>query len=213
MNNWLIIADGEPLTKLEAQKLARDKLIIVLDGALSQALDYGITPNILIGDFDSLDTKLLKTMKKNIEIVHDTNQHTTDLEKALNYLCKINPHSVNICHATGRRLDHTLYNLRLLKRYHNLLNNITLTTTREKIYFLHNCTVNLFTNTNQPLALLAFQKATIQSKNLQYELNNLTLEFAVQESISNTLLPGNATLKVQGDALVIISHSVTIRYS
>src|SRR3989338_1045232 len=214
MNDWLIIADGESLIKSAVQKIAQDKSIIVLDGALSQVLDYKITPLILIGDFDSIDLALLETIKKNkrITVIHDTNQNTTDLEKALNYLCDKQPNSVSICHATGKRLDHTLYNLRLLKRFHNQLNQLKIITALETIYFFSDSIVYLSAQTKEPLALLAFPKATIHSTNLEYELTHVTLEFSVKESISNTILPGTAIITLQGDALLMISHATQLSF-
>ncbi|EKD77089.1 MAG: hypothetical protein ACD_42C00484G0004 [uncultured bacterium] len=214
MNDWLIIADGESLIKSAVQKIAQDKSIIVLDGALSQVLDYKITPLILIGDFDSIDLALLETIKKNkrITVIHDTNQNTTDLEKALNYLCDKQPNSVSICHATGKRLDHTLYNLRLLKRFHHQLNQLKIITALETIYFFSDSIVYLSAQTKEPLALLAFPKATIHSTNLEYELTHVTLEFSVKESISNTILPGNAIINIQGDALLMISHATQLSF-
>ena len=210
--DWLIIADGEPLLKSTTQQWAKNKSILVLDGALPTVLDDEITPQIVMGDFDSVDPTLLNKIKENhaIKFIQDTNKNTTDLEKALHYLSAINATSVTLCHATGRRLDHTLYNLRLLKRFHAMFEQLQIITALEKIYFFSDCTIQLFSKTKQPLALLAFPNATIHSTHLEYELHNLELKFSIQESISNAILPGEATIKIRGDVLLLISHSTKI---
>ena len=50
MQDYLIIADGEPLEKSKTCALARDKFIIVLDGALSQVMNYGMAPKRRYGE-------------------------------------------------------------------------------------------------------------------------------------------------------------------
>lgn len=212
MKNWLIIADSEPLVKSQTQAFAHNKSIIALDGALSCVLDFGITPHVVIGDFDSVDPEQLSCVQKNTQIdcIFDPNQNTTDLEKALNYLCPSKPHSVTICHATGKRLDHTLYNLRLLKRFHGRLNQLKIVTSLEAIYFFSNQTIYLAADTKQPLALLAFPEAIIQSSGLEYELNNLKLQFGIQESTSNALSREKAVISIQGEVLLITSHATII---
>lgn len=207
--DWLIIADGAPLPTITLQTLAQNKCVMILDGALSQIAQYSITPDIIIGDFDSVDAETLKQYEKNsqIQIVHDIDQSTTDLEKALHYLCAINPRSVTICNALGKRSDHTLYNLRLLKRFHEKLSHMQMITEHEKIIFVRDTTIRLSSSHKQIISLFGFPNAAISSTNLKYELNNLALEFAAQESISNIMLPGETTITVQGDALLIFDNT------
>lgn len=204
--DWLIIADGVPLPTSAIQTLAQDKCVMVLDGALSQITQYHITPTVIIGDFDSVDAKILKQYEKNpySQIVHDTDQHTTDLEKALHYLCKINPRSVTICNALGKRSDHTLYNLRLLKRFHEKLSHLRMITEHESISFARDTTIQFSSSCKQIISFFGFPSATISSTNLEYEFNNFKLEFAVQESISNVILPGETTITIQGDVLLVV---------
>ena len=71
--DWLIIADGEPLLKSTTQQWAKNKSILVLDGALPTVLDDEITPQIVMGDFDSVDPTLLNKIKLKILVLFTLN--------------------------------------------------------------------------------------------------------------------------------------------
>ncbi len=211
--DWLIIANGERLSIEKLQLLAQNKQIVVLDGALSQALYDFITPHFVLGDFDSIDTALLESLKQQpkISLIHAPDQSATDLEKALQYIVQYQPNSVTICQATGLRLDHTLHNLRLLKRYHGVCNRLLMLTEIEKIVFLKDQSVSLSVNSQQSLALMAFPKAIVTSHGLEYDMQDYLLEFAECESTSNSVLASGATIDVDGDALLIVSHETELQ--
>ena len=71
---------------------------------------------VAIGDMDSISQDTMALLQKlNIKIEVDHDQDTSDCEKALNYLQKLNDSlPILILGATGRRIDHELYCLRLL---------------------------------------------------------------------------------------------------
>lgn len=212
--NWLIIANGEKVSKKQLHNFAQDKKILALDGAILSCLKKDIVPDIVLGDFDSLSFKQIHHWKKeySIEFIHTPDQNATDLKKALNYLIPLSPHSVIICQATGLRLDHSLYNLRLLKSNYHLFNNIALYTAREKVFFIHNQHFHLTATKPQPMALLGFPKALITSKGLKYNMEKWPLEFGLQESTSNYLIAPTADIIVEGDALLIISHATQVHF-
>ena len=213
--HWLIIADGEPLPKETTKNLAASKKIIALDGALKVCLDYDIIPAICMGDFDSIDDDLMAYAKENysIEFIKNTCQNSTDLEKALIYLETIKSESITICHATGWRLDHSLYNLRLLQRFHQKFNSLVLMTQLEKVYFIKDQTITLSGSKNDALALLSFPEARITSSGLKYDMNNFQLKHGVSESTSNALENETAIIDVQGEVLLLISHQTQIRFN
>lgn len=91
-------------------------------------VNENITPVIGIGDFDSCDDKqftfpILKYNKEKDE---------TDLELALLY-AKDRYQKIYVSNAIGKRSDHFLYNLKLLKKH----DAITLISEYEKIYILN----------------------------------------------------------------------------
>ncbi len=73
-------------------------------------------PDVVIGDFDSLAGRILSG-RDGPKFLQVADQYTTDSEKALLYLEGEGFEEVVLMGATGWRLDHTLYNVRLLERF------------------------------------------------------------------------------------------------
>ncbi|MFH0818476.1 MAG: thiamine diphosphokinase [Patescibacteria group bacterium] len=122
----IIIANGE-INKIK--NIKQYNFIVAADGGANYCYQNKIKPNLIIGDFDSIDNKVKKYYSKMKSIVHiiDVDQNTTDIEKALNYIKnnfknKLKSNSrIDILGATSNiRLDHTLYNVNLLKQYSTL---------------------------------------------------------------------------------------------
>lgn len=107
---------GNGLSYNAALQLAKYDLVIAIDGAANSCAQYDITPNIIIGDMDSIqvDPTVLYPQAK---IVTMQDQSQTDLDKALAYIDEhIAPdNKVNnditidgFWLTSSNRLDHTL---------------------------------------------------------------------------------------------------------
>ena len=210
--DWLIVANGEPISASKLIALAKNKRTVILDGALNDVIGM-LLPAVVLGDFDSISPDLLLTLEdsESTILIHAPDPNATDLEKALRYVISFEPKSIHICQATGRRLDHTLYNLRLLKKFHDQCREIFIISDTEKMVYLQNESVTVSAESPQPLALLSFPEAYVTSHGLQYDMDDYQLAFAKQESVSNTLLNQQATIDVKGDALLIVSHETTLQ--
>lgn len=110
----LILADGQPpsLSLLEFYK-KRARYFVALDGAANWALPLKLTPDIVIGDLDSFHSELWPEVRT--EYVDD--QNSNDLEKALIYCQAQALKRVVILGAFGRRVDHFLTNIFVLRKY------------------------------------------------------------------------------------------------
>lgn len=194
----LIIANGESCSfELLGQLLEWSPKVIVLDNAIERVLKLGIKADVVIGDFDSIvDKSLLQNIPYPIEILHDTNQNTTDLEKALFWLCDNNFSAANIVWATGKRSDHTLNNFQSLFAFKNKLDLVVLDDYTKAIpvknkyerYYTKNTIISLI-----PFGLVK----SVKTEGLYYELNHEDLESGVRSGSSNL---------VKESALVKISH-------
>ena len=110
-NSILLVCAGE-INLAQLQKYAKLATYIIAVDHGYDYLDYiNIKPNIIIGD---LDSKKFNN-DTNIEIIKfDPVKDNTDTELALRYALTLNPTSIYILGATGRRLDHFFANLNLL---------------------------------------------------------------------------------------------------
>jgi len=114
----LLICNGEQPSRPLARRLARQSHIIVAaDGGANGARQLGITPDLIIGDLDSITAATLKFFSST-SVIRVAGQDNTDMEKALDYILSESPaQEVLIIGATGRRLDHTVGNMVVLCHY------------------------------------------------------------------------------------------------
>ncbi|MEE8308188.1 MAG: thiamine diphosphokinase [Gammaproteobacteria bacterium] len=117
IKHCVIIANGDPPDKETAQRHAqRADLLLAADGGAVHALALGLSPDVVIGDLDSLDseqqTQLYAAGAR--FIVHPADKDETDLELALLHAAAQGAKSIVVLGALGGRLDQTLANVLLL---------------------------------------------------------------------------------------------------
>ena len=115
----ILCLDGEPPSKkLLRQLQKKHRFVIAADGAANWLKKYGVTPNLIIGDFDGIERKILDSTPTE-KIVHLSDQYSTDMEKALTWAIQNKFDQVTIVGFAGKRIDHTLSNFSLIWRYEN----------------------------------------------------------------------------------------------
>ncbi|NUN68702.1 MAG: thiamine diphosphokinase [Bacteroidetes bacterium] len=205
--NALIICNGEmPSLKLITPFLRRKPFIICADGGANRARPYGITPDVIIGDLDSI-TQRTRQYFAAVPIVHNPDQYNTDLEKALDHLLSLGITSATVIGATGERSDHTMSNFSILLKYHK----------RIALQFLdERCTVEVIrrsvrfrTVPGQQISLVPMGRCGgITTKGLKYPLRNEALEPGVREGLSNEATGTAASVAVKSGALLLfVIHS------
>lgn len=114
----LIIANGEPPKKQHLYELIKEAgTIICADGGANTALKFGVTPNAIVGDLDSIHAEALVKFHR-IPTFEDRDDETTDLEKCIRWAIRSKYDHLTVVGATGRRLDHTVGNLGVLAKFY-----------------------------------------------------------------------------------------------
>ncbi len=115
----LVIVGGgsrpEPLMLKEACSQA--EVVLAADRGGQWLLECGIVPDVLLGDFDSIDAGALASLQGNGHtrwVRHRTDKDQTDMELCVEEALQMGVDSVQIFGATGTRMDHSLANLLLL---------------------------------------------------------------------------------------------------
>ena len=200
----LIIANGEPIATSKLCMLSKSKTILALDGGYHQAIAANLDVDYLLGDFDSLNQAALAQAKKTGVMIHPTpNQDQTDLEKALSFCKKHHYQNIHICSALGKKTDHMLYNIHLLKQFYQKDHPIFIHTNTELLTIAYNQTITLQGHIGDGIAIFGAPKCTVSGPDLKYPLDNLTLTHFKQASVSNALTQNTATLIIDGYALII----------
>ena len=118
----VILANGEyPSHPLPLQMLENAEFVVCCDGAANEYILRGHTPDVIIGDGDSLSPEYKELFSPIVHQIAD--QETNDQTKAVHFLQKKGFRRIAIVGATGKREDHTLGNISLLiqARFHYLL--------------------------------------------------------------------------------------------
>lgn len=112
----VVLANGEyPTAPLPLQILADAPYVVCCDGGADEYIRNGHTPNLIIGDGDSISEE---NRKRYGHLLHRiAEQETNDQTKAVNYLLSQGKRRIAIVGATGKREDHTLGNISLLMDY------------------------------------------------------------------------------------------------
>ncbi len=93
--------------------------IIAADRGLHFCKVAGILPDVILGDFDSVQNAELNYYQENYREriwKYPARKNATDTELALNLALEYGSKKITILGATGTRLDHVLGNIQLLKR-------------------------------------------------------------------------------------------------
>jgi len=113
----IIIAAGSADRDNSWERWVRDgDWIIGADGGAARALDWGLSPQIVVGDMDSLPSASRASLvaRGSCFIEHPRAKDETDLELALIYAVQQGAEEIVVLGALGGRIDHTLANMLLL---------------------------------------------------------------------------------------------------
>jgi len=211
MNRIVIFANGvlnQP-KKLRARLRPTDR-IFCADGGTRHALALGLTPEAIIGDFDSLALETVLQMEAADVIVHrhPVNKDYTDLELALEVAASENPDEILLVTALGGRLDQTLGNLLLLTRPKYASVRLTVADGSQWAALLRgHKTVTITGQPGDTLSLIPLT-ATVQGVDItgvKWPLENATLSLGSTLTISNTLAEPQAIVKI-GEGMVLLIH-------
>jgi thiamine pyrophosphokinase len=95
-------------------------MVIAVDGGARHCLAAGVVPDLIIGDGDSLSEDVRKQFDS-VELVRDTDQNSSDVQKALAYVSTKQAELIHLHSFTSNdRLDHSLTAVMLLRTYQDL---------------------------------------------------------------------------------------------
>lgn len=202
----LVLCNGLPPPQpLFKNCLRYSNLFIAADGGANVAVKLGGKPDIIIGDMDSY--KSLDELSS-VEIIHDPDQYSNDLEKALNLAKEKGARKVTVLGATGLRLDQTLKNLSVLKQFDNQFKKIILLDEQGATKLLPaEFREDIPVGTLLSLFPLSGKVTGISTQGLKYELKNGMLENGVRDGSSNRVTSSPVRINHKtGDLLLFIAR-------
>jgi len=113
-----VFCNGQLKNPMNVKQIANNcDLLIAADGGAKYFSDIGLTPQVIIGDMDSIDSDMWKS-KSGIEYIrYPADKDKSDAELAVEYALEHECKQVILVAATGGRLDHILGNIALVAGY------------------------------------------------------------------------------------------------
>jgi len=197
----VIIANGDFILNERIKALLdSSERIVCADGGANHLTDTGYSPDLIIGDMDSILPATVKKFNK-IEIIKDTDENTTDTMKAIEREISKGMDEIVLLGATGKRIDHTLANLSLLKRY-DQLTDLTLLDDFSETSFVHK-DLTFEAEIGRKISLMILGGSSwITTKGLKWELDGELQSFG-PFGVSNQVAEPSVTIKVYGDGLFL----------
>jgi len=208
MPRTVIFANGELTNPTAARQALRpDDYLIAADGGAHHCRTLGLTPQVVIGDFDSITLEELNALRDGGSriIQHPARKDQTDLELALAYAIEHQADDILILGALGGRWDQTLANLLLLTHPAWRGARIHVLDGTQHIYLIQDET----TIEGQPgdtVSLIPVQSNArgITTQGLEYPLTNGTLPFGNTLGISNVLMGNQAKVEVREGMVICV---------
>ena len=205
----VVIVGSAPVIPEELQSLcAGADILICADGGGDAALLAGLTPDLVLGDMDSLSSAgRLRLAEAGVRFIeHPPDKDKTDTELALDYALQYRPARITITGVLGgKRLDHTLGNLLLLT-----------------LPMLHGVDVRMVDASTDAFAVWSYgalrgsvgdyvsllpvteRVEGVRTEGLRYPLYDEPLLRGYTRGVSNELLAESATVRVAAGCLLVV---------
>ncbi len=187
-------------------------ILICADSGGEAALAWGLKPDFLVGDMDSISpaTRAALEAMPGVELrVVPVEKDETDLELALYTALEIGASDITIVGGLGGRLDHTLGNLYLLAapRLTESAARVRVLGEQEEVFLLRGGEkIELQGEPAELLSLIPISSAAtgVRTEGLYYPLKSETLWLGPTRGISNVFIGSTATVAFDEGLLLVI---------
>lgn len=203
----IIIGNGEINDYDIIREYFDDAYIIACDGGVRHCRAMMIMPNIMMGDFDSANKEdadffyNMGVLKEEFPV----KKNETDMELAINKAIEKNADEIYIVGGLGSRFDHSLANVHILLKPMRLGIRACLLDEHNIITLVED-SVDIVGEKGQTVSLipLTTQVKGVTTNNLEYELNDATMEIGNSLGVSNIMKEDVATVNVKEGILILI---------
>lgn len=210
MAKIVIFANGIPTARSNEYSLIEpDDTIICADGGTQHALSLGLTPDVLVGDMDSLPEAVQADLEaKGVELIrHPIKKDQTDLELAFEVAIARGATEILLLTAIGGRLDQQLANVLLLTRPEWQSVRLSLAEGQQRAWLLRG--PDELTLSGQPGDTLSIVplSATMEGldiENAEWPLQEASVPLGSTLTISNTFLSNQVRVRVKAGLGLVI---------
>lgn len=207
----ILVGAGEEPT--ERIRVTEKDYLIAVDGGYDYCRKHQLTPDYILGDFDSLSEENREVVRK----AADGNVKTlpvckddTDMLAAIRHGLELGYGRFEIYGGCGKRFDHTIANIQCLIFLKRQGVAASLYSNREKMYLISNEKVVLDAQENGFFSLFALQKVVsgVTIRGAKYEVSDAELTDDYPIGVSNEFVGCKVEICVK-DGLLLLVHSLS----
>ncbi|RKY56397.1 MAG: thiamine diphosphokinase [Candidatus Neomarinimicrobiota bacterium] len=191
--------------------IQKSSFIVCANGGSIKAREFQINPDIIIGDIDSIDSGTIEYFIKQLDIpiIKNLSQEENDLEKSIIYLLKHGYNRFILVGFMGKRDDHTIATLQIVKKYLTRA-EFQIFSEYSEIFLLKKGFYEFQTVPQQIISLFGFPHARgVSTKSLKYPLVNEHLQEG-SRGLSNQAISEKVSIKINSGTLLVIKINSTV---
>ena len=206
----IIIAGGQAESQGWQRWVREGDWIIGADGGAARALSWGLRPDLVIGDMDSLPeaARAVLVSEGCRFIEHPRAKDETDLELALVHAVREGAKEITVLGALGGRLDHSLANILLLTLPSLAGVSVRIAEGEQQALLARGGEVVDLEGARGDLVSLVplgGDARGVTTRGLAWSLEEDTLRFGSSRGVSNEMTANKAGIQV-GEGLLLIVH-------
>ena len=187
-------------------------IIIAIDGGLKEAESLDIIPDIVVGDFDTIDSGTLNKYAgmKEVEVIRlNPEKDLTDTQSAIERALSLGADYIEIIGGTGTRLDHTIANIHTLQMMLGRCSEAVITNENNRIRIIEDKYV--IKRQEQYGKYVSFLPLTekvqgITLEGFKYPLKDyeFNIKTTLSLGVSNEIVEDEATVSLKSGRLIMI---------
>ncbi len=185
----------------------KEDLVIAADSGYKNAISLGVSPSVLIGDFDSIDKANLEKAKEELEIIKlPAEKNYTDTQIAVDEALRRGATQLTVIGGLSGRLDHTLSTVAILKDLWAKKVYCVITSGKNRVRYINASSTLISRSGYKYLSLIADGKKVkgVTAEGCKYPLSNATLTDSMQYAVSNEITLNCAFISVKKGGLFVI---------
>jgi thiamine pyrophosphokinase len=206
--NCVIVCSGTITDYLLLRKyFGKADLVVCADGGALHLKQFGIRPDVIVGDLDSITPECLEEYRKEkVEIVkYPVQKDMTDAEIAVELALEKGSTHITFLGAMGTRLDHSLSNIFHLKKLYDLGVTGLVANERNEITLIDR-SILLQREEGMKVTLLPLTQVVkgVTTKGLMYPLLDATMYLGSSWGVSNEFDSETAEITLTEGLLLIV---------
>lgn len=204
----IIVSGGKaPSKELLKEYIKDDDYIVGVDKGCNILREIEVTPNIILGDFDSIDKEVLNYYKDKSVKIEKFNPEKDYTDTDLGYIkaLEVNPSEIILFGATGSRIDHMLGNIGILLKGLRENIKVTIADDNNRMYAVNKSSLVK----KEEGCVISFHALSDVVKNLtikngKYPLNNYDMTLLEPRAICNEFLDDDIYIEFDSGIILIL---------